>query len=219
LVIANPSPLLFLEAGLRKEVREKNSCNKHDTAQSLVSLVQFSRKYSEIPAFFAGFERLNRRISLQLRLAGGGKGIRTLGTAFGTMKTGDYQSLTVIPSLKRRLQIMAGTSDAILRSTLGKVKPSLWAHLGGGFRVRLTCNSSESRKLLSGGRKPKPGIHCSRITEGFRNSSSANTPSKPWTSTHELSSLSVLWVLRNPKEPTSITRPTYFPQPAPDGKR
>src|ERR1035438_10255438 len=77
-VIAKHSPERALETGLPMEALEKTRCNGSDAAQRPFSLVRFVEEIPRKVGLFPIFQEQRRRISLQLRLRGGGRWIRTL---------------------------------------------------------------------------------------------------------------------------------------------
>lgn len=79
-LIAKHSPEGVSETGLPMEAREKNRCNDSDVARRSFSLVWFLEEIPRKVGLFRLFQEKRSRVSLQLRLHGGGSWIRTLGT-------------------------------------------------------------------------------------------------------------------------------------------
>src|SRR5271169_5051954 len=71
-VIAKHSPHPVLETGLPMEALEKNRWNGSDAAQRPFSLVRFVEEIPRKVGLFRLFQEKPSRVSLQLRLAGGG---------------------------------------------------------------------------------------------------------------------------------------------------
>ena len=79
-VIAKHSPERVSVTGLRIEAREKNRCNGSDAAERSFSLVWFVEEIPRKVGLFRLFQEKRSRVSLQWRLRGGGRWIRTLDT-------------------------------------------------------------------------------------------------------------------------------------------
>ena len=78
-VIAKHSLERILETGLPMEAPEKNRCNRRDAAPQPYSLVRFVEEMTRKVGLFRIFRGQCSRISLQLRLYGGGRSqVRTL---------------------------------------------------------------------------------------------------------------------------------------------
>ena len=78
-VIAKHSPQPVLETGLPMEALEKNRWNGSDAAQRPFSLVRFVEEIQRKVGPFRLFQEQRSRVSLQLRLHGGGRSqVRTL---------------------------------------------------------------------------------------------------------------------------------------------
>ena len=72
-VIAKHSLERILETGLPMEAPEKNRCNRRDAAPQPYSLVRFVEEMTRKVGLFRIFRGQCSRISLQLRLYGGGR--------------------------------------------------------------------------------------------------------------------------------------------------
>jgi hypothetical protein len=77
LTIARHSPERFFESELPIEPPEKNRCDESKGAPNVISLVRFLEQISRKPGLLRVFHTLCNRVSLRLRLRGGGKWIRT----------------------------------------------------------------------------------------------------------------------------------------------
>jgi hypothetical protein len=81
---ADYSPEPVLETALLMKAPEKNRCDESEAAPNVISLVRFVEQMSRKAGLFRVFSGQCTKISLQLRLRGGGRGIRTPGTVSRT---------------------------------------------------------------------------------------------------------------------------------------